>query len=77
MRGWPLPPLPWLYGDRMLQALSAAAQIHATQVRKGLPALAPLVGYLVTATPSRVGALWASGGDLGSPTRGYRPARMR
>jgi GTP pyrophosphokinase len=45
-RGWPLPPQPWLYSDRILQALSAAAQIHATQVRKGttIPYLSHLLG---------------------------------
>ena len=45
-RGWPLPPLPWLYGDRMFEALSAAAQIHATQVRKDttIPYLSHLLG---------------------------------
>ena len=47
-RGWPLPPQPWLYSDRMLRALSDAAQIHVTHVRKRLPAPAPLVGYVVT-----------------------------
>jgi (p)ppGpp synthase/HD superfamily hydrolase len=45
-RGWPLPPPPWLYSDRMSEALSAAAQIHATQVRKGtdIPYLSHLLG---------------------------------
>jgi (p)ppGpp synthase/HD superfamily hydrolase len=45
-RGWPLPPQPWLYSDRMLHALGAAAQIHATQVRKGttIPYLSHLLG---------------------------------
>ena len=45
-RGWPLPPQPWLYGDRMSEAMAAAAQIHATQVRKGtaIPYLSHLLG---------------------------------
>jgi (p)ppGpp synthase/HD superfamily hydrolase len=45
-RGWPLPPRPWLYSDRMSEAMAAAAQIHATQVRKGtaIPYLSHLLG---------------------------------
>jgi GTP pyrophosphokinase len=45
-RGWPLTPLPWLYSDRMSEAMAAAAQIHATQVRKGMaiPYLSHLLG---------------------------------
>jgi (p)ppGpp synthase/HD superfamily hydrolase len=45
-RGWSVPPRPWLYGDRLIQALAAAAQIHATQRRKGtdIPYLSHLLG---------------------------------
>jgi (p)ppGpp synthase/HD superfamily hydrolase len=45
-RGWPLPPRPWLYSDAMIEALAAAAQIHATQLRKGtnIPYLSHLLG---------------------------------
>ena len=45
-RGWPYPPGPWLYGTRLLDALTAAAQIHATQFRKGttIPYLSHLLG---------------------------------
>ena len=34
-RGWPLPPKPWLYSERIIDAMAAAAQIHGTQRRKG------------------------------------------
>lgn len=34
-RGVPLPPRPWQYSDRIIEALAAAAQIHGTQARKG------------------------------------------
>ena len=30
-RGWPLPPKPWLYSERIIDAMAAAAQIHGTQ----------------------------------------------
>ena len=45
-RGWPLPQQPWLYSEHMFRALAAAAQIHATQVRKGteIPYLSHLLG---------------------------------
>jgi (p)ppGpp synthase/HD superfamily hydrolase len=44
--GVPLPPRPWLYSDRLLEAMAAAAQIHGTQVRKGttIPYLSHLLG---------------------------------
>lgn len=49
--GWPLPAQPWLYGRRMMRALTAAAQIHATQKRKGsgVPYLSHLLGTCSTA----------------------------
>jgi GTP pyrophosphokinase len=34
-RGWPLPPKPWLYTERIIDAMAAAAQIHGKQKRKG------------------------------------------
>ena len=45
-RGWPLPAQPWRYSDRIIVAMAAAAQIHATQVRKGttIPYLSHLLG---------------------------------
>ena len=45
-RGVPLPPRPWQYSDRLIEALAAAAQIHATQARKGtsIPYLSHLLG---------------------------------
>lgn len=44
--GVPLPPRPWLYSNRMIEAMAAAAQIHGTQVRKGttIPYLSHLLG---------------------------------
>jgi len=33
-RSVPLSPQPWQYSDRLFEALTAAAQIHAAQVRK-------------------------------------------
>jgi (p)ppGpp synthase/HD superfamily hydrolase len=45
-RGWPLPARPWLYSDRIIAAMAAAAQIHGTQVRKDttIPYLSHLLG---------------------------------
>ena len=45
-RGWPLPPKPWLYSERIIDAMAAAAQIHGTQRRKGteIPYLSHLLG---------------------------------
>jgi len=45
-RGWPLPPQPWMYSDRLILALQAAAQIHADQPRKqtAIPYLSHLLG---------------------------------
>ena len=45
-RGLPLPALPWLYSRRIIAAMAAAAQIHATQIRKGTttPYLSHLLG---------------------------------
>jgi hypothetical protein len=45
-RGWPLPPRPWRYSDRLLEAMAAAAQIHGAQPRKGttIPYLSHLLG---------------------------------
>jgi len=45
-RGWPLPPEPWLYSKRIIEAMAAAAQIHARQKRKGteIPYLSHLLG---------------------------------
>ncbi|HEX7612007.1 MAG TPA: HD domain-containing protein [Candidatus Limnocylindrales bacterium] len=45
-RGWPLPAQPWLYSDKIITAMAAAAQIHATQVRKSttIPYLSHLLG---------------------------------
>ena len=44
--GVPLPPQPWVYSDRIFAAMAAAAQIHASQVRKGttIPYLSHLLG---------------------------------
>ena len=33
-RGGPLPPEPWLYSERIIDAMAAAAQIHARHKRK-------------------------------------------
>ncbi len=35
LQGIPLPTGDWLYGERFLLALRVAAQLHATQIRKG------------------------------------------
>ena len=45
-RGWPLPPEPWLYSERIIDAMAAAAQIHARQKRKAteIPYLSHLLG---------------------------------
>lgn len=45
-RGVPLPPRPWRYSDRLIEAIAAAAQIHGTQIRKGttIPYLSHLLG---------------------------------
>jgi (p)ppGpp synthase/HD superfamily hydrolase len=45
-RGWPLPPKPWLYSERIIDAMGAAAQIHARQKRKDteIPYLSHLLG---------------------------------
>jgi GTP pyrophosphokinase len=45
-RGVPLPPRPWQYSDRIIEAMAAAAQIHGSQVRKGtgIPYLSHLLG---------------------------------
>jgi (p)ppGpp synthase/HD superfamily hydrolase len=45
-RGWPLPPKPWLYSERIVDAMAAAAQIHGRQKRKGteIPYLSHLLG---------------------------------
>jgi (p)ppGpp synthase/HD superfamily hydrolase len=42
----PLPTEPWLYSERLLKALAAAAQMHAAQRRKGtnIPYLSHLIG---------------------------------
>ena len=42
----PLPSEPWLYSERLIQALEAAALMHAAQRRKGsdIPYLAHLIG---------------------------------
>jgi (p)ppGpp synthase/HD superfamily hydrolase len=45
-RGWPLPPKPWLYSERIIDAMAAAAQIHGRQRRKAteIPYLSHLLG---------------------------------
>jgi (p)ppGpp synthase/HD superfamily hydrolase len=45
-RGWPLPPKPWLYTERIIDAMAAAAQIHSRQSRKAteIPYLSHLLG---------------------------------
>ena len=45
-RGWPLPPQPWLYSERIIDAMAAAAQIHGRQRRKAteIPYLSHLLG---------------------------------
>lgn len=45
-RGVPLPPRPWLYSGRIIEAMAAAAQTHGTQERKGttIPYLSHLLG---------------------------------
>ena len=45
-RGWPLPPKPWLYSRRIIDAMAAAAQIHGRQKRKAteIPYLSHLLG---------------------------------
>ena len=46
LQGGPLPAGKWLYGERFLMALRVAAQLHATQVRKGtrIPYVSHLLG---------------------------------
>jgi (p)ppGpp synthase/HD superfamily hydrolase len=45
-RGVPLPAQPWVYGERLIDAMAAAAQIHAAQLRTGttIPYLSHLLG---------------------------------
>ena len=45
-RGWPLPPKPWLYSERIIDTMAAAAQIHGRQKRKAteIPYLSHLLG---------------------------------
>jgi (p)ppGpp synthase/HD superfamily hydrolase len=45
-RGWPLPPKPWLYSERIIDAMAAAAQIHGRQKRPAteIPYLSHLLG---------------------------------
>ena len=45
-RGVPLPARPWQYSDRLIAAMTAAAQIHGSQLRKGttIPYLSHLLG---------------------------------
>ena len=45
-RGVPLPPKPWPYSDRLVEAMAAAMRIHGTQMRKGttIPYLSHLLG---------------------------------
>lgn len=45
-RGWPLPPKPWLYSERIIDAMTAAAQIYGRQKRKAteIPYLSHLLG---------------------------------
>jgi GTP pyrophosphokinase len=45
-RGWPLPPGPWLYSVRIIDAMAAAAQIHGRQKRPAteIPYLSHLLG---------------------------------
>jgi len=45
-RGWPLPPKPWLYTERIIDAMAATAQIHGRQKRKAteIPYLSHLLG---------------------------------
>ena len=35
LQGLPIPAEPWVYSDRLLLALRAAATMHAAQTRKG------------------------------------------
>ncbi|HEX6209844.1 MAG TPA: HD domain-containing protein [Methylomirabilota bacterium] len=46
LQGLPMPAEPWVYSDRMLLALDAAATMHAAQTRKGtgIPYLSHLLG---------------------------------
>jgi (p)ppGpp synthase/HD superfamily hydrolase len=46
LQGIPLPAGDWLYGERFLMALRIAAQLHATQTRKGtqIPYVSHLLG---------------------------------
>ena len=80
-RGWPLPPLPWLYSARMLQALAAAALIHAAQLRKGttIPYLSHLLGACSIALEygadedEAIAALLHDAIEDGEPTEAARP----
>lgn len=46
LQGLPMPAEPWVYSDRLLLALDAAATMHAAQTRKGtsIPYLSHLLG---------------------------------
>ena len=46
LQGIPVPPKPWPYSERFLEALRVAAIMHADQVRKGstIPYLSHLLG---------------------------------
>jgi GTP pyrophosphokinase len=79
-RGWPLPPKPWLYSERIIDAMAAAAQIHARQKRKGteIPYLSHLLGtcsiafeYGATETEA-IAALFHDAIEDGLPTEAAR-----
>jgi len=79
-RGVPLPPQPWLDGERLVEALAAAAQIHGTQVRKGttIPYLSHLLGTCAIAfeyganEDEAVAALLHDAIEDGEPTEAAR-----
>ena len=78
--GVPLPPRPWLYSDRLIEAMGAAAQIHGTQLRKGTttPYLSHLLGTCAIALDyganedEAIAALLHDAIEDGSPTEAAR-----
>ena len=79
-RGWPLPPKPWLYSERIIDAMAAAAQIHGRQKRNGteIPYLSHLLGTCSIALEyganedEAIGALLHDAIEDGQPTDAAR-----
>jgi (p)ppGpp synthase/HD superfamily hydrolase len=56
-QAYPIPPQPWVYSHRFLEALEGAARMHAAQLRKGSDI--PYLSHLM----ATCGLVWEYGGD--------------